>query len=268
MDKQKKNKVLRVASLALVLTLITTCLSAYTLAKYTTSVSGTDTARVAKLDFGASLEAMDERGTGKSSGYIELATTAVNLDIFATSYDTDDANVTAAGANVKTVVSNSTDNIIAPGVKGGFEIAFAGQSEVSLRVSLGITETNNAKVPMLYQYGTDYYSDQYTSGAHYFVMMNDGSTMTKANVAGDLDDLASAIATDIGIVDAGVNVSGLGIVKVDWFWPFEEYTKNADDTYTLITGTTVGTDAYDTALGVVGTDIVTLKIAATATQVD
>jgi len=271
MDKQKKNKVLRVASLALVLTLITTCLSAYTLAKYTTSVSGTDTARVAKLDFGAELEVMDANGTTQSKA--TLTATPVALDIFSTSYDSIDPSLTApvSETTVKSV-ADPVDKIIAPGVKGDFEITFAGQSEVSLRISLGITETNTAKVPMLYYYNTKYYSNQYAPGVHYFVLNNDGSTITTVNVEGDLTALATATAADIGIVDAGTDLSTATATKtyaVNWWWPFEEWTGDSTNANrTLITGTGIGTDAYDTALGLKGTDTVTLKIAATATQVD
>jgi len=261
MDKQKKNKVLRAASLALILTLITTCLLAYTLAKYTTSVSGTDTARVAKLDFGAELEAMNEHGTGKDSGNITLTADIADLDIFATSYEN--------ASYATTVESSNTEDVIAPGVKGGFGYAFTGTSEVSLKISLGITETNTANVPMLYCYDNKHYSAQYGKGTHYFVLDNDGSTITSVTVAGNLDDLAAAIATSIGIVPAGTDLSALTTKAVDWWWPFEEWTGDStDDTRTLITGTGIGTDAYDTALGLKGTDTVTLKIAATATQVD
>ncbi len=44
----KKNKMLRMASALLVLTLLTTCIIGGTFAKYTTSGTATDTARVAK----------------------------------------------------------------------------------------------------------------------------------------------------------------------------------------------------------------------------
>ncbi len=47
----KKNKIMRFASLVLVLTLLSTCAISGTFAKYTTSVSSQDTARVAKWGF-------------------------------------------------------------------------------------------------------------------------------------------------------------------------------------------------------------------------
>ncbi|MFR0985955.1 MAG: hypothetical protein ACLSFZ_04975 [Frisingicoccus sp.] len=44
----KKNRMMRLASSLLVLTLLTTCVISGTFAKYTTQAGGSDTARVAK----------------------------------------------------------------------------------------------------------------------------------------------------------------------------------------------------------------------------
>jgi len=269
MIKQKKNKVLRTASLALVLTLITTCLSAYTLAKYTTSLSGTDTARVARFDFGSTINTYDENGNAIMTN-AALATTAAAINVFSTSYDSAASLGTASTTTVKT---SGTDKIIAPGVFGSFQYGFTGTSEVSIRISFDITETQTAanKVPMLYEYDGKYYSNQYTPNNHYLVLANDGSSIATINVAGNLAALATAVSDSIGIMDAGTDLStatALTAAKttVKWYWPFEEWTAASGGT--LITGTGVGTDAYDTALGLLGSDTVKLDIAATATQVD
>jgi len=264
MDKQKKNKVLRVASLALVLTLMTTCLSAYTLAKYTTSVSGTDTARVAKFAFGALVATTDEDNNVTSAVALG-GTAATALEVFSTSY-------VGTTGTIPTVLS--TDKVIAPGVFGSFQYAFTGTSEVSLNISFDITETQTAtdKVPMLYKYNNVYYSNQYAVDTYYFVLANDGSTIETVNVAGNLTALATAVSANIGVIDAGTDLSNAGLTAaqttVTWYWPYEEYTDTAANGGTLITAS----DDYDTALGVeaaTGTAAtVTLKIAATATQVD
>ena len=49
----RKNRMMRLASALLILTMVTTCAISGTFAKYVTSDSGTDTARVAKWGFGA-----------------------------------------------------------------------------------------------------------------------------------------------------------------------------------------------------------------------
>ena len=77
----RKNKMMRLASALLVAVLLTTCAISGTFAKYVTEAYGTDQARVAKWGF---------------------EKTSLTLDLFDQSYD-------------GTVVSNGSDNVIAPG---------------------------------------------------------------------------------------------------------------------------------------------------------
>lgn len=273
MSKQKKNWVLRFASLALLLTLVTTCLSSYTFAKYTTAFAGYDTARVAKLAFGADMTTTDENGNTLTSG-ATLGTTATQVDIFKTAYDSADSSLTGLGASQTTIQTINSDKIIAPGIFGGVSFDLSGTSEVSLRITFDITETNTGGIPMLYKYNNKYFSDYYAAGTHYLVLDNDGATRTTVVVAGDFDDLADEVADVIGIVDAGTSIAthltNKGLTASDltlsWYWPFEEW--DAATGGALIAGSGVGSDAYDTALGLSGTDTITLSIAATATQVD
>ena len=85
----KKNKIMRLASALLVLTLMTTCAISSTFAKYTTSASGTDSARVAKWGF--------------------TPTTITLTDLFKNTYDA--------------TVQGATD-VIAPGTKGQATFGF------------------------------------------------------------------------------------------------------------------------------------------------
>ena len=57
----KKNHAARLGALALALTLVSTCLMGGTLAKYTTTVTGTATATVAKWVFNANNAAADTK---------------------------------------------------------------------------------------------------------------------------------------------------------------------------------------------------------------
>ena len=95
----KKTKFMRAALLLLVLTLITSCFVGGTFAKYTTSASGNDSARVAKW------------------GFTEAATIELN-DLFKTAYDT--------------TVSAQTD-VIAPGTTGfdTFQFTYGGNTDVT-----------------------------------------------------------------------------------------------------------------------------------------
>lgn len=102
----RKNKLMRAAAGLMVATLLTTSIISGTLAKYTTSDSGTDTARVAK--FGVAVAA-----TG---------------DTFAKEYTGTD--------QAKTVISSTNDKVVAPGTtKKMADISITGKPEVAVKVS-------------------------------------------------------------------------------------------------------------------------------------
>lgn len=104
----KKNVFLRIALVVLVLTLATACMVSATLAKYVTSESGSDSARVAKFD--ASFMGIQE----------------AEWDLFDTTSDTG--------------VSNG--NLIAPGTTGFFQFSVDGTSEVAVSVVFAVEVTD------------------------------------------------------------------------------------------------------------------------------
>ena len=113
----KKNKFLRIASALLMLCLITTCAVSGTFAKYTTSDSDSDTARVAKWG----------------------VTIGVDGTLFGSKYDTNEAtenknSIVATSTNVAS--ANGTDRIVAPGTKNdkGLKIALKGAPEVQYKL--------------------------------------------------------------------------------------------------------------------------------------
>lgn len=124
----KNNKMMRVASALLVAVLLTTCVISGTFAKYTTSASGSDTARVAKWGVNVTVA-----GT-----------------TFATSYGT-------------TATSSSTTKIVAPGTSGSMAaVALSGTPEVSVQVSYSATLTlenwsinGSYYCPIIIKVGTD-----------------------------------------------------------------------------------------------------------------
>ena len=104
----KKTKLMRAALLLLVLTLITSCFVGGTFAKYTTSKTGSDIARVAK--WGVKITA---EGT-----------------TFATTYTTDDTSVTGIANSVV-----STEDVVAPGTSGKMAaVKLSGTPEVAVNV--------------------------------------------------------------------------------------------------------------------------------------
>lgn len=115
---------MRTASGLLVATLLTTSVISGTFAKYTTSDSAGDSARVAK--WGVTVTA-----TGNLFG----------TDYAANNATANQNSITATSNNVSTVRGDSRDNIVAPGTKNdeGFTIAIKGTPEVAY----DITTSNN-----------------------------------------------------------------------------------------------------------------------------
>lgn len=106
----RKNNLLRVGALLFVLTMMTSSFVGGTFAKYVTSGTGTDTARVAK--FGVQVTA--------------------NGETFAKEYATDNNEV--KGTISKSVVS--TDKVVAPGTKGNMaSMTLSGTPEVAVKVT-------------------------------------------------------------------------------------------------------------------------------------
>lgn len=116
----KKNKMMRLASILLVCVLLTTSVISGTFAKYVTSDSASDTARVAKWGV-----------TALASG-----------NLFGSNYysDTETGNQNEISATVKYNADaiNGTDNIVAPGTQNstGITIAVSGQPEVANTVAV------------------------------------------------------------------------------------------------------------------------------------
>lgn len=121
----KKNKMLRMASALLVLTLLTTSIIGGTFAKYTTASTGTDTARVAKWG----------------------VTINMDSDLFKAEY-----NGTETGYEAKaTVKTTETDKkLVAPGTTGtGLNVSSTGtKPEVSYNMTITLNGTT-AKIPSL-----------------------------------------------------------------------------------------------------------------------
>ena len=114
----KKNKMMRIASALLVAVLLTTCAISGTFAKYVTTESGSDQARVAKWG-------------------VEI--TVDSFDLFTDKYETDDTTATFTGDYS---VKSDGDDVLAPGTEGTFtNIAITGTPEVAVEVAVASTVT-------------------------------------------------------------------------------------------------------------------------------
>lgn len=124
----KKNKMMRIASVLLVAVLLSTCAISGTYAKYTSQITGTDSARVAKWAF-----QVEEKTASVDANF--------TFDLFKTVNDTD-------GNTETDITSSNGDRIIAPGTQGEFTIDLKNASEVTAEYVVDFTVTNTANIPV------------------------------------------------------------------------------------------------------------------------
>lgn len=123
----KKTKVMRLLSLLLVMTLISTCAISGTFAKYVTRASGTDEARVAKWGILVSVN-------GNTA--------------FSNQYETDDTD--AAATIQYSVVSEDDAKVVAPGTTNpepALAGSVSGKAEVAVRYTLEISDFTDVVLP-------------------------------------------------------------------------------------------------------------------------
>ena len=113
----KKNKMMRIASVLLVAVLLSTCAISGTFAKYTSTVTGSDSVTVAKW----SIEVNDTE--------IAVNNPSVTFDLFATNAQYDEEGNDVAVER------------IAPGTKGSFNFKVENTSEVSVKYTIKFTAT-------------------------------------------------------------------------------------------------------------------------------
>jgi len=126
----KKNRTMRVATLLLALTLITSCFVGGTFAKYTSSATATSTATVAKWDI-------------KVNNTDITQNDSVTINLFDTINDTGNTDDE----------TDVVDNKIAPGTSGSFALEVTNASEVNAVYSLSFGINNNSNIPL--QFSTD-----------------------------------------------------------------------------------------------------------------
>lgn len=193
----KKNKMMRLASGLLVAVLLTTCAISGTFAKYVTSGTANDSARVAK--FGVAVTA-----TG---------------NMFHTTYAKDDSSFTLAE---NTVVS--TDKVVAPGTSGSLGgVSITGTPEVAVRVSCEATTV---------EFG-DKWVDK--NGAYYCpIEITVGDTVIKGLEQANIDAFEAAIKTAVdGFTKdytAGTDLETADKIEVSWAWSFNG-NDDVKDTY-------------------------------------
>lgn len=139
----KKNLVFKLGLFCAALVLVATCFVTNAWAKYTKSVTASDSARVAKFAFTVS-----EGATAFSD---ETA-----IDVFGTTLT--NIRQHTDGKNLGQI---DAAKLIAPGSHGDFEIELANNSEVALQFALSAVDTNAGNIPIKWSY--DNWSTEHTT---------------------------------------------------------------------------------------------------------
>ena len=213
----KKNKSLRLASVLLMLCLITTCAVSGTFAKYTTSASSFDTAHVAKWDMSIVVNAAKDF--------------APNLDDV----------VGDDGVAIK--ASDAVTNKLAPGSQGTMFVAtIKGQPEVIYNVTINFTLTlsdwvvdANDYCPVVFTVNSETYSLTDMGGTH------ESATVADLKVAVE-NAVVQALQTGntVNYTANDTHFAAGKEVTLSWAWAFRT---GADET------AKAANDIKDTALG-------------------
>lgn len=264
----KKNKTMRAAGGLLIATMLTSSIVSGTYAKYVTTDSATDTARVAK--FGVTVTAS---GSLFDKTYLAGTANTPGGDTAETADNT-----------VLTVESSTTDKLVAPGTKNtdGITFVVAGQPEVDVQLTVDIGEDlkevflmNKEDLPDM---TTGNAADTFDNAAPYYPVK---FTLTQTNKNGTntlesgvtLAEAAAALNALDMRYDANTDLAQeVGTLNLTWEWDFDA---NGAGTYdkqdTLLGDLAAGTTLAPAVTLTEGTDYnltENIKIDITVTQID
>lgn len=136
----KKNRLFMLGLVTVFVAVLSLTLVSSTFARYTSTVTGQDSARVAKWAF------TYNKADGTSYTGVEES---IEFDLFNTIKD---SNGTDNETDVD-VDGNGTETVIAPGTSGSFTLTFTNASEVTAQYEIDYTLTLNS-VPIEFKVGT------------------------------------------------------------------------------------------------------------------
>ena len=193
--KEENNMVVKIAIIVLAITMIALILLSGTYAKYISSNTAEDTARVAKWQIELNGESL------KTS----------EIDLFSTILD---SNYT----DTETDVIN-TEKLIAPGTSGRFNLQIANKSEVAAQYEIDFTITNTANIPIEFSIdgGTTWTKDLTD-----IAMSNNTILAAKTGISTNLnvqwrwlfDGVSNSNYTQTDTTDTTLGEIGTGTVKV------------------------------------------------------
>ena len=243
---------MRVAGLLLALVLVTSCFVGGTFAKYVTSGTGVDHAKVAKWG----------------------VTVVGSSDMFAPTYAKDDDSLTVSANSV--AESNNKDNLVAPGTKkdNAAVVTLSGKPEVAVRVTYD-ADSFALTGRWAYNDGKTGSADEYYCPLIFKI--TDGTTTKTIDCMGEgmksVDDVKTAVKKAVADFSAdyapNTDLSAVGHngLKISWEWPFEGDTAHPNqtdvkDTYLGNLATATGAESHNTIPAVY------VVVTATVTQVD
>ena len=230
---KKKFNVVRAGAITMVLALGTSCFMSGTLAKYVTSASGSDSARVAK--FGVAVTA--------------------NGTAFAEKYEADDVINVTANSEYSVI---SAEKVIAPGTEGDMaSMTLTGTPEVAVRVTYAAEEFDLSGWTTS---GTDYYCPLViTVGGN---VLNGATYDNEEAFENAVQDAVAGYSKDYA---AGTDLSTVGTdsLAISWAWPFSTSADN--DRKDTALGDRA---AADTTANAENTGKITLEVTTTVTQID
>ncbi|CCY07060.1 putative uncharacterized protein [Coprobacillus sp. CAG:698] len=198
----KKNKLFIIGLVTVFVALLSLTLVSSTFAKYVTTSTGTDTARVAK--WGVSIS-------------------AAGNEAFSKEYSTDDTEIKGT---IGTSVSSST-KVIAPGTKGNFAaVTVSGTPEVAVKIE------HRANVTLA---NWNINNNEFYCPIVITVKSGEDTTTVKQDETNNsVDALKTAIEDAINktsIVAPNTNLSvGIDSLEISWEWAFGNGTTDAKDT--------------------------------------
>lgn len=221
----KKNTMMRIASVLMVAVLLSTCAISSTFAKYVSSDSATDTARIAK--WGVTVD-------------------ATGAEAFAKSYN-------GAGSNSQTVTVQTKPNgddkkVIAPGTAGSLgSITINGTPEVMVDVDVSAAlnlsgwklDENTEYCPLVFQIG----SEEFKIGAN-------GIT----SVAGLENAIEAKFASLSSANNIAANTDLQKSIDCNWYWPFNDNEDNNAKDTALTQLNTVPTITFECSVTVAQVD--------------
>lgn len=238
----KKNVMMRAASVLLIMVLLTSSVISGTFAKYVTSASGTDSARVA--EFGVRIDAHGE--------------------MFKYSYQGIEA-----GWDSKATVNGETEKVVAPGTAGNMvSMTLSGTPEVAVKVTYEATNFS-LKNWTLYD-GTEYCPVVFTINGVTYGTEDTDATNKYATVAALETAIKEVIKNYSKEYAPNTDLSADGrkaeSLAISWSWEFSvNSTKDAKDT---ILGDKAAGIAEDGSAMAKTPATIEIRVKTTVTQID